>query len=318
MRSPSHQGRGWPRVSANGKLSWAPAQVPPMDIDLARAVARAFYAQEPVVEPLAGTTYPVFRLQLTDGTRFVKFADRQRITTEAAVLKRVAQDRIPVPAVEHADPDGAIVGRPFLITRSAGERTLLSCMMARDPAVPALFEEAGSILARIHAIQIPTDDRPGGVNPRDPFAVLGRLRAAGEQVVAAGLLTLVEVRAFLVLPMPDLSGEHLCHGDFHAVQCIERDGRVAAIVDWEGAWVGNSAVDLAVAHAYFDLYAPIDLTRRFLAGYATIGKVPSDDDKTSIMVRMAHTLALANLWHERGQFGNARRAADLFREYARP
>jgi Ser/Thr protein kinase RdoA (MazF antagonist) len=121
---------------------------------------------------------------------------------------------------------------------------------------------------------------------------------------------------FQTMPVPDLGGVALCHGDFHAVQCVERDGRLSAVVDWESAWAGNADIDLAVAHAYLDCYCPADLARAFFAGYAAVRLVPAGYEAASLPVRMAQALALMHVWHGRGREVNVRRAAGLFRAYS--
>ena len=117
--------------------------------------------------------------------------------------------------------------------------------------------------------------------------------------------------------MPTIDGTELCHGDFHAVHCLVRDGRITAVVDWEAAWAGNSMVDLAVAHAYLNYYCPLEAVRSFLAGYEQVKPLPVDYERAYLPARMAHALELAKIWRLRGRPAEARRAVELYRIYAR-
>jgi len=124
--------------------------------------------------------------------------------------------------------------------------------------------------------------------------------------------------------MPSAVGESLCHSDYHAVQCIVKDDRVAAVADWESAWIGNPLIDLAIGHAYLDYYCPPPLTKQFMAGYLSIRAIPASYVRDYLPVRMVQVLGMMRAWYTRGAVAwraaveqqKVARAVRLFRLYA--
>ena len=76
------------------------------------------------------------------------------------------------------------------------------------------------------------------------------------------------------------------HGDFHAVQCVVHDGHISAVVDWESAWSGNSAIDFAVTQVYLESYCPGDLLAAFVTGYLSQRTLPAGYQRDYLPVRM--------------------------------
>ncbi len=281
---------------------------------VAGAIARRYCGAEPEIALLSELNNLVYRVRGPAIDMILKLAkgpDGGVLRKELALFDLLDRHGVPVPAVKHADPDGSLMGQPFFLMESAGERTAMDWVARPDALAGPLFTEMGSILARVHGIALPENARPPGVSPRDPSATIGRVHAMADWAAAQGLLPADRVARFKALPVPPLGGEALCHGDFHAVQCVVRAGRISAVVDWESAWVGNPFVDVAVAHAYLEFYAPRELVQRFLDGYAATRELPLDYARTYRSVHMAHWLALLARGHGR-RAAWVKRAAMLF------
>ena len=106
-------------------------------------------------------------------------------------------------------------------------------------------------------------------------------------------------------------------------------------MDWEAAWAGNAAIDLAFTHAYLDFYCvsqtgdgvgrAAQLSRCFFDGYTALRPLPADYATAYLPVRMAHALGVLRAWHAWGPaaWRNAverqrvARVLELFRVYAR-
>lgn len=300
------------------------------DRDLARAIAVACYGREPRVEAISRVNNLVFRLRFPDACKILKLArgpDAATIRKELSLLGLLARHGIPVPAVEHADRDGAGVGRPYVVMESAGDRTVADYIGHPGDLPRRLFTEMGGILAEIHglALEQSGEVRIEGTGPRDPGAYVGALYRLAGRLADERLLEADEVALLKSLTFPPADGGQLCHGDFHAVQCVVRDGRIAAVVDWESARAGNPVIDFAFTHAYLDFYSPPELIRGFVAGYTADRALPEDYARAYLPVRMAHALALVRVWRGRGPVARRHaaagrrieRAIELFRAYGR-
>jgi aminoglycoside phosphotransferase (APT) family kinase protein len=176
----------------------------------------------------------------------------------------------------------------------------------------------GELLARIHGVDLARDaDQVGEmIAPRDPHATLQRVHRLAQEAAREGWLDAREAHWFASLPMPPLEGRALCHGDFHAVQCVVRDGQISAVLDWESAWAGNGAIDLAVTQVYLECYCTAELLAAFFAGYLARRPPPAGYERDYLPVRMAQALALVRVWKAQNAQAYAARALELFRAYA--
>jgi aminoglycoside phosphotransferase (APT) family kinase protein len=288
--------------------------------ELAREICARCFGREALIEPLGGPNNAVFRLRFADGVHILKLArdtEARPLRKEYMLLELLSRYGIPVPHVEHSDLDAKTLGRPFLILANAGELRVADYLQVHTAQSQALCREMGELLGRIHTLVLSGsgDLQPEGYVPRDPAAYLQRLHALAGWVASQGLIDALEAEAFRALPMPDMSGTNLCHGDFHAVQCIVHEGRISAVVDWESAWSGNAAIDFAVTQVYLESYCPGDLLASFVTGYLSQRALPSGYQRDYLPVRMAQALALMRVMLTRGTPGYAARAVELFRAY---
>ncbi len=298
------------------------------ELELAWRILAACGFEASAIVPLARFNNPVFRCALPDGSRILKVSkspDGAATRKELLLIEHLACHGVPTPDVERADEDGTLAGRPFMLMPSSGEQTVAELLGPGDVA-HRLLVEMGAILARIH--QAPTDGLPLSATDRvSPQGVAGYLETLGATAAALAeqsLLTADEVSRFRALEMPSAVGESLCHSDYHAVQCVVRDGRISAVVDWESAWIGNPLIDLAISHAYLDFYCPRALTRAFLSGYLSVREIPAEYGLGYLPVRMAQVLGMLRAWYTRGPEvwhaaivqQKVARAVRLFRLYA--
>jgi aminoglycoside phosphotransferase (APT) family kinase protein len=304
--------------------------ITPEEFDHARTIARACYGVVPEITPLSGSSNAVFRLRLPDRPRILKISRGERadaVRKEIMLIDLVGRHGVPVPVIERADETGEMVGRAFLVMASAGTETVADRMRAGTAAVRNLFTEMGVVQARIHSIAFERSGeiRADGIVPHQAGRYVADLYVVADRLVADGLLDARDAKLYRSLPVPDVEGTRLCHSDFHAVQCIVSDDRIAAVVDWESAWSGNPTVDFALTQAYLELYSPLELVHCFASGYLSASSLPSDYQHAYLPVRMALPLSLLGVWRGQGEAAwahavrqrHVRRAVDLFRGYAR-
>ena len=290
--------------------------------ELVETIADRYYGAGPAaIEPITNLNHVVYRLRFAAGDKILKVAlgaDGTSIRKELWLLDLLRQHSIPVAVVEHADADATVVGRPFFVMAVAGDQTVADWVGKPVPVGRPLFIAMGAVFGRIHKIRVPPPDTgPVLVGPRDIERERAAVLQVAEQLTAQELLTPEEVDEFKGLPLPSLEGEFLCHGDFHAVQCLVHEERIAAVVDWESAWSGNPPVDLAMTNVYMDFYCPVLLSRAFFAGYASVRPMPENYVINLRPVRLAQTLALAGVWLRQENTTNLQRTLDLYRAYAR-
>lgn len=167
---------------------------------------------------------------------------------EFAVLKAAFAAGVTVPEPLFASADPAICGKPFFIMRrvpgiAAGH--LITRDPALDPALPAIAEELGRELARIHAIRPPRPDL-GFLAPHQdggPVQQIASFRAyldrhpAPRPVLEWGMRWL---ETHLPAPVPPV----LCHRDFRTGNYLLEGTRLTGILDWEFAGWGDPHEDI--------------------------------------------------------------------------
>lgn len=159
---------------------------------------------------------------------------------EARLLELMAEDGLAVPRVHYLDVSCDLLPTPYLVIDFVAGDWLA------PPADPdERTRPAAAALARIH--RWPADDpRLAFLARRDPLsgAELTRERAAPEDAAREASL-----RAALAAhgPLPASGSPVLLHGDFWPGNLLWHDGRLAAVLDWEDAGLGDPLVDLAQA-----------------------------------------------------------------------
>ncbi len=181
---------------------------------------------------------------------------------EKAVHGVMARHGVPVPSVFWASGPGIFEEPSMVMEHVAGQ----------DPLIPAEPGEAArqlaSTLARIHAaapdaptrrlLQTPTS--PDGDRPDGYFD-----HPDAERVIAR----LAELR-------PQASVEVLIHGDFWPGNTLWREDRLAAVIDWEEATLGDPMNDVAYCALDLRYLGLDDAAETFLETYFSTSHRPAD------------------------------------------
>lgn len=191
---------------------------------------------------------------------------------------------------EHGVPAARVLSRVEVDGSTAVLRTFLAGEPLGDLSEPpdGAWRAAGEALARVHRIRV-GDGRPGVISGRDvrpfPEGSWGRWQVANavahsKQVALRGEYEVDPDRVHriysLALPLLDSRPVRLLHNDTHAWNVlVARDGatwRCTGWLDWEFAWTGDPAWDLA----RLDIFRIKDIgptPDAFYAGYGA-GQVP--------------------------------------------
>lgn len=248
-------------------------------MDLTPAIDQAVAELEPgghlvgMVELTGGVSANVIRLEVaTSGgdRRLVVFRQhrsaefkhhgRTVAVTEFGVLAALHRAGLAVPEPYLCDDSGAVTA-PYLVIEWVEGSTELAPV-----DLPAALDEMARFLVRLHSLDPSSLPLPGLQPLEDPVAAVvpylpwteagGRARA----MLASGAIRRVVGRSVLL------------HGDYWPGNVIWHGGRLAAVIDWEDARLGDPLADLATARVellcrYGD-DAMERFTDRYLAGHA--------------------------------------------------
>lgn len=215
-----------------------------------------------------------FELERSDGrteklvVRRHGAADRARDPHVAAHeferLRFLDSKGVPVPTPRHLDAHGEAFGTPCLVLDYVdGEPAPLGGDHGD------FIEQFAAVLARIHRIDLSTGDL-SFLPSRALSEVPGQATSAREQRLRSILKS--------ASPLPQRNRPVLLHGDFWPGNTLWRDGRLAAVLDWEDAAVGDPLADVANARLEllwaYGAEAMEDFTRRYAS---TMGEIDMTD-----------------------------------------
>jgi len=214
--------------------------------DLAAQIEEPVRAVRAIPEGHSGFTYwveldghrGVLRLP-PPGARIAGPAD---IPRQARIMAALHAQGLPVPAIVATSQDPVVDGRPFVLMEAvAGDRVEQAIDAGSNPLQMAA--SAVDVLRRFQAV--PLHDT--GIGAEEPMPLEGELsrwtwlmeraptELTGQAPRLAQLLAEGQPR-----PRPPV----LVHGDYHFGNMLFDRGRVAAVVDWEIAQLGQPLLDL--------------------------------------------------------------------------
>jgi aminoglycoside phosphotransferase (APT) family kinase protein len=167
---------------------------------------------------------------------------------EFAVLKAAFAAGVTTPEPLIACEDSGVWGSPFFVMRRArgiAAADRITGEAALDPALPAMAEQLGRELARLHTI------RP----PRSDLAFLVPYTEVGAARQIAGFRTYLDRHSeprpvlelgirWLETHIPPLTQPVLCHHDFRTGNYLVDRAVLTAILDWEFAGWGDPHEDI--------------------------------------------------------------------------
>ncbi|CAM3591983.1 phosphotransferase family protein [Smaragdicoccus niigatensis] len=181
------------------------------------------------------------------------------MSREFRIVKALNQTDVPAAEAVVLCEDESVIGVPFAVVAFVAGRSLqdgndtekLTTAEARDCSL-ALVDA----LAQLHAVPyaevgLGEFGRPAGYLGRQ----VKRWRGQWDRVATRELDTLDQLREALEKAMPEQSGSTIVHGDYRLDNTIIDPtdfGRIAAIVDWEMATLGDPLADVGLLQVYWD------------------------------------------------------------------
>jgi len=214
--------------------------------DLAEQIEEPVRAVRAIPEGHSGFTYwveldghrGVLRLP-PPGARIAGPAD---IPRQARIMSALHAQGLPVPAIVATSQDPVVDGRPFVLMEEVhGDRVEQAIDAGTNPL--QLASSAVDVLRRFQAVPLENT----GIGGEDPMPLEGEVarwtwlmdRAPSELTGQAPRLA-----NLLAERQPQPGPPVLVHGDYHFGNMLFDHGRVAAVVDWEIAQLGQPLLDL--------------------------------------------------------------------------
>ncbi|MGW2664084.1 phosphotransferase family protein [Nocardia tengchongensis] len=177
---------------------------------------------------------------------------------EYRVVAALRDTAVPVAQPVTLCEDVGVIGVPFAVVSFVGGRSLQDGDDAEAlTAAEARLSSAALIdtLAALHgvdytAVGLGEFGRPTGYLERQ----VRRWRGQWDRVATRDLPTLNRLADALRTELPEQAGETIVHGDYRLDNTILAPGldRVAAVIDWEMATLGDPLADLGLLQVYWD------------------------------------------------------------------
>ncbi len=178
------------------------------------------------------------------------------VLRQVPLLTALEAHGIAAPRARFWSDDEAAFGAPYLVmSRLAGSSPSdLFGPQGSDgiAGAHALFEQAIETLVAIHAIDT-TRALAGWNAAREAEAEVEHWAMILKKSRDPAWLVLGQrVRALLHATMPRVMPRGLVHGDYYSNNWVFDGGRLSGVVDWEGASIGPSLLDLGWAYMIYD------------------------------------------------------------------
>jgi len=173
------------------------------------------------------------------GARIAGPAD---IPRQARIMAALHAEGLPVPAVVASSDDTVVDGRPFVLMEAIkGERVEQAIEAGSNPL--QLAASAVDVLRRFQALP-PERTGIGGEDPMSLDGEVSRWTWLMDRAPAELTRQAPRLAQLLVERQPPPGPPVLVHGDYHFGNMLFDAGRVAAVVDWEIAQLGQPLLDL--------------------------------------------------------------------------
>lgn len=169
---------------------------------------------------------------------------------EFRVLRALEATAVPAPRAYWCDASGEVLGTSFyLMELVEGEIPLPWDRSLDDSTRAAIHAAFADTLAALHTVDWTTGDLAFlGVpdDAHDPAALeIERCREVLDRIALRPYPLLNEVIAWLDRRRPRSPRLCLVHDDYRMGNFVWRDGRIAAVLDWERAFLGDPMADVA-------------------------------------------------------------------------
>jgi aminoglycoside phosphotransferase (APT) family kinase protein len=175
---------------------------------------------------------------------------------EYTVMRALADSAVPVPGMVFFCEDESVLGAPFfLMEKVEGEvyRDADQTATLGPAAAAAISDSVAEVLARLHAIEpaavgLGELGRPDGYLERQLRRWTAAVDDSGDGTAIPGI---EELSRSLQAELPEPAKAAIVHGDYRLDNVIVAGDKVAAVVDWEMATLGDPLADVGMLICYW-------------------------------------------------------------------
>jgi aminoglycoside phosphotransferase (APT) family kinase protein len=164
------------------------------------------------------------------------------VMRQARIMAALRAASLPAPAILASSEEPVLDGRPFVVMEKVAGVRVEQAVESVEPR--RLLQSAFATVRAVHSLPAEATGI-GGEDPYGPVEEVARWQAlrarAPQELVARG----GELEERLLRALPAARPPRLVHGDYHLGNLLFRGEEVAAILDWEIAELGQSALDEA-------------------------------------------------------------------------
>jgi aminoglycoside phosphotransferase (APT) family kinase protein len=173
------------------------------------------------------------------------------VAREALIMQGLRNSAVPVPTIVGVCSDPAVLGVPFYVMDWVDGEVVAAPPDVRrvlhtDALRSASAESLVDVLARLHAVEVPSVGLAGLARPGDYVErQLGRTWHIWERTCARDLPEMTDLHDRLQKRRPPQRFTGLVHGDYRLGNVmVDPTGQIVAVLDWELATVGDVLCDL--------------------------------------------------------------------------
>jgi aminoglycoside phosphotransferase (APT) family kinase protein len=171
------------------------------------------------------------------------------VAREARLLTALRPHGVPVPEVLANCEDDGVIGAPFYLMAWVDGFVLTEEMPgALEGEATTIAERLVDGLVELHAVEVAGDEELAGFGRPDGYLARQLKRFGGlfESNATRPLPDLEAVHDWLAANLPDSPASTVVHGDYRLgnVMFAAEPARLAAILDWEMATIGDPLADL--------------------------------------------------------------------------
>jgi aminoglycoside phosphotransferase (APT) family kinase protein len=171
---------------------------------------------------------------------FQEYRDPYQAIGESVVQNALAAQGYPVPSVLFTGTDKAHLGGAFLIMEFLPGESMLT---AAEEDMPLLLGKAHAALHHIDPAPLQKALTVKGLDEQG-YCLDGRLKGWSDKSKIFPWLE-ESVQWLIKKRPPEPEYQVICHGDFHPLNILIKDGKVAAVLDWPGFMIGDAIMDVA-------------------------------------------------------------------------
>ena len=251
-----------------------------------------------------GAKMHLLAVERADGTRFKVTLRRfvrahpssapERVAREFEVLRLVERAGIPAPRPLLLDGEGRFFGVPAIVLTYLPGRGFYA---ATGSGIWA--EDLAGALVRVHCVTPDRFDLSGlHVQLRDQ--IREAIQSKREELMAGGDELRQEVQAVLESEMDSIEWVKPClvHDDYYPGNTVWYRGRLAGIIDWTDAELGDPRTDVAQCRLDLVVSHGVDVAESFLHAYERLTPRPLPDLWYFDLYRGLRALAYYERWLE--------------------